>query len=182
MACGLQYEVRPVEPVRASAWVPSSETPGTVTLRIRRDDLRGPEIQALLEEHLQHMRAVSPPESVHALDLDKLRQPAITFWTVWSGASLAGCGALKQINPQHGEIKSMRTAQAHRRAGVARAMLAHIIEEARRRGYTRLSLETGSQDAFEPARQLYARFGFVPCPPFEGYTDDPNSVFMSRPM
>lgn len=180
MACGLQYEVRPVEPVRASAWVPSSETPGTVTLRIRRDDLRGPEIQALLEEHLQHMRAVSPPESVHALDLDKLRQPAITFWTVWSGASLAGCGALKQIDAQHGEIKSMRTAQAHRRAGVARAMLAHIIEEARRRGYARLSLETGSQDAFEPARQLYARFGFVECPPFEGYTDDPNSVFMTR--
>lgn len=149
-------------------------------MHIRQDDLTGPEIHALLEEHLQHMRAVSPPESVHALDLNKLRQPAITFWTVWSGDSLMGCGALKQLNAQHGEIKSMRTAQAHRRAGVARAMLSHILEEARRRSYTRLSLETGSQDAFEPARQLYASFGFVECPPFEGYTDDPNSCFMCK--
>ena len=149
-------------------------------MHIRQDDLTGSEIHALLEEHLQHMRAVSPPESVHALDLAKLRQPAITFWTVWSGDSLMGCGALKQLNATHGEIKSMRTAQAHRRSGVARAMLTHIIEEAQRRGYARLSLETGSQDAFEPARQLYARFGFVPCPPFEGYTDDPNSFFMCK--
>lgn len=151
-------------------------------MQIRQDDLTGPEIHALLEEHLQHMRAVSPPESVHALDLDKLRQPAITFWTVWSGGSLIGCGALKQLDATHGEIKSMRTAQTHRRSGVARAMLAHILEEAQRRGYTRLSLETGAQDAFEPARQLYARMGFVECPPFEGYTEDPNSVFMTRTL
>jgi putative acetyltransferase len=151
-------------------------------MHIRVDDLTGPEIQALLEEHLQHMRAVSPPESVHALDLDKLRQPAITFWTVWSGASLAGCGALKQINPQHGEIKSMRTAQAHRRAGVARAMLAHIIEEARRRGYTRLSLETGSVPGFEPAIKLYEGFGFSHCGPFGDYQEDPYSVFMTRAL
>ncbi len=149
-------------------------------MHIRQDDLTGPEIHALLEEHMQHMRAVSPPESVHALDLAKLRQPAITFWTVWSGGSLMGCGALKQLNAQHGEIKSMRTAQGHRRSGVARTMLTHIIEEAHRRGYARLSLETGSQDAFEPARQLYARMGFVECPPFEGYTDDPNSFFMCK--
>ncbi len=149
-------------------------------MHIRQDDLTGPEIRALLEEHLLHMRAVSPPESVHALDLNKLRQPTITFWTVWSGESLMGCGAIRQIDATHGEIKSMRTAQAHRRAGVARAMLNHIIEEAQRRGYARLSLETGSQDAFEPARQLYARMGFVPCPPFEGYAEDPNSVFMTR--
>lgn len=151
-------------------------------MQIRQDDLTGPEIHALLEEHLQHMRAVSPPESVHALDLDKLRQPAITFWTVWSGGSLMGCGALKQLDATHGEIKSMRTAQTHRRSGVARAMLTHILEEAQRRGYTRLSLETGAQDAFEPARQLYARMGFVECPPFEGYTEDPNSVFMTRTL
>ena len=151
-------------------------------MHIRKDDLTGPEIHALLEEHLQHMRAVSPPESVHALDLDKLRQPAITFWTVWAGDSLMGCGALKQLNAAHGEIKSMRTAQAHRRAGVARAMLTHIIEEAQRRGYARLSLETGSQDDFEPARQLYARMDFVECPPFEGYTEDPYSFFMTRAL
>lgn len=149
-------------------------------MHIRQDDLTGPEIRALLEEHLLHMRAVSPPESVHALDLNKLRQPTITFWTVWSGESLMGCGAIRQIDATHGEIKSMRTAQAHRRAGVARAMLNHIIEEAQRRGYARLSLETGTQDAFEPARQLYARMGFVPCPPFEGYAEDPNSIFMTR--
>lgn len=149
-------------------------------MQIRQDDLTGPEIHALLEEHLQHMRSVSPPESVHALDLNKLRQPAITFWTVWSGDSLMGCGALKQLDATHGEIKSMRTAQPHRRSGVAHAMLTHIVEEAQRRGYARLSLETGSQDAFEPARRLYARFGFTQCGPFEGYTDDPNSVFMTR--
>jgi putative acetyltransferase len=149
-------------------------------MHIRQDDLTGPKIHALLEEHLQHMRSVSPPESVHALDLNKLRQPAITFWTVWSGDSLMGCGALKQLDATHGEIKSMRTAQPHRRSGVAHAMLTHIIEEAQRRGYARLSLETGSQDAFEPARQLYARFGFTQCGPFEGYTEDPNSVFMCR--
>jgi len=180
LACGLQYEVRPVEAQRASAYVAANETAGAATLlRIRQDDLRGPEIQALLDEHLRHMRASSPPESVHALDLEALRQPAVTFWTVWTDAGLMGCGALKQLDVRHGEIKSMRTAQAHRRSGVARAMLAHIVDEARRRGYARLSLETGSQDTFEPARRLYARAGFVECPPFEGYTDDPNSVFMT---
>lgn len=147
---------------------------------IRQDDLTGPQIHALLQEHLRHMRAISPPESVHALDLGALRQPAITFWTAWGGAELMGCGALRQIDAQHGEIKSMRTAQAHRRAGVAQAMLTHIIEEAGRRGYTRLSLETGSQEAFEPARRLYTRFGFAVCPPFDTYAEDPNSVFMCR--
>jgi len=180
LACGLQYEVRPVEPERASAWVDANETPGM--LRIRRDDLTGPEIHALLEEHLRHMHAVSPPESVHALDLDKLRRPEITFWTAWAGGSLAGCGALKQIDAAHGEIKSMRTAQAHRGTGAGRAMLAHIVAEAARRGYTRLSLETGSQDAFIPARALYASAGFAECGPFEGYQEDPHSVFMTRTL
>lgn len=126
------------------------------------------------------MRAISPPESVHALDLDGLRRPEITFWTAWSGNALLGCGALKELSPDHGEVKSMRTARAHRRGGVARAMLAHIVAAARRRGYQRLSLETGSMAEFAPARSLYERFGFRYCEPFAGYVDDPNSVFMTR--
>ena len=149
-------------------------------LTIRIDDLRGPEIRALLEEHLAEMRRQSPPESVHALDLAALRQPAITFWTGWSGGALAGCAALKQLDPTHGEIKSMRTAFAHRRTGVARALLAHLIEEARQRRYHRLSLETGSNEPFAAARALYASFGFGDCPPFADYAPDPNSVFMTR--
>jgi putative acetyltransferase len=149
-------------------------------MHIRVDDLAGPEIRALLEEHLADMHAISPPGSVHALDLDGLRRPDITFWTAWSGAALLGCGALKELSPDHGEIKSMRTARAHRRSGVARTMLAHIVAEARRRGYERLSLETGSVAAFAPARALYERFGFGYCGPFAGYVDDPNSVFMTR--
>ena len=126
------------------------------------------------------MFSISPPESVHALDLQALRKPGITFWTAWDGPELMGCGALKELDPRHGEIKSMRTAAAHRRKGVARAMLHHILEAATRRGYHRLSLETGSQAEFEPARRLYASVGFTCCPPFEGYTEDPNSVFMTR--
>ena len=150
---------------------------------IRIDDLRGVEIQALLEEHLAHMRSISPPESVHALDLDALRRPGITFWTAWSpDGRLLGCGALKELDARHGEIKSMRTAAAQRRNGVARAMLAHIIAEAARRGYARLSLETGAEPPFAPARALYASFGFTFCAPFEGYVDDPNSVFMTRAL
>lgn len=148
-------------------------------MEIRLDDLRGPEIRALLEEHLANMRRISPPGSVHALDLDGLRRPGVTFWTAWEGGALLGCGALREIDPRHGEIKSMRTAEAARRRGVARAMLAHLLAEARRRGYARLSLETGSQPAFEPARRLYAGAGFEPCGPFEGYTADPNSAFMT---
>lgn len=147
---------------------------------IRQDDLSGPEIRALLEEHLQNMRRLSPPESVHALDLAGLRAPGIAFWTVWSGPDLLGCGALKELAPDHAEIKSMRTVAAHRRRGVARAMLAHLVAEAARRGYVRLSLETGSQPAFEPARRLYESYGFGYCPPFEGYVEDPNSVFMTK--
>jgi len=149
---------------------------------IRVDDLAGAEIRGLLEEHLADMRAISPPESVHALDLDGLRRPEITFWTAWSGNALLGCGALKELSPDHGEVKSMRTARAHRRGGVARAMLAHIVAEARRRGYERLSLETGSMAEFAPARALYERFGFGYCGPFAGYVDDPNSVFMTRAL
>ena len=147
---------------------------------IRVDDLSGPEIRALLEEHLRHMHEISPPESVHALDLSALRQPDITFWTVWIDNQLAGCGALKEIDPRHGEVKSMRTAVTHRRQGVGRAMLQHVIEQARSRSYERLSLETGSMEAFIPARRLYESFGFTYCGPFAAYSADPNSVFMTR--
>ena len=146
----------------------------------RLDDLSGPEIRALLEEHLRSMHEISPPESVHALDLDGLRRPDVTFWTVWVGGELLGCGALRELDPVHGEIKSMRTANAHRRRGVARAVLEHIIREARTRSYERLSLETGSMSAFEPAQKLYASFGFSYCDPFGDYVEDPNSVFMTR--
>ncbi len=149
-------------------------------MEIRLDDLSGPEIRALLEEHLRNMRSISPPESVHALDLDGLRKPEVSFWTAWSGKELLGCGALKELDARHGEIKSMRTAAAHRRNGVGRAVLEHILEEARRRRYARLSLETGSQPEFEPARRLYASFGCGVGGPFEGYIEDPNSVFMTR--
>jgi putative acetyltransferase len=149
---------------------------------IRVDDLQGPEIRALLEEHLRNMYEVSPPESVHALDLTALRRPGITFWTAWSGRELLGCGALKQLDPRHGEIKSMRTAATHRRQGVGRAMLDHIVTEARARGYARLSLETGSMEAFAPARTLYQSFGFTYCGPFADYVEDPNSVFMTRSL
>lgn len=149
---------------------------------IRIDDLTGPGIRDLLEEHLRSMRELSPPESVHALDLDSLRQPGITFWTVWSDGELLGCGALKQLEPAHGEVKSMRTAATRRRRGVGRAMLQHILAEARTRGYTRLSLETGSMEAFAPARNLYETFGFTYCAPFADYGVDPNSVFMTRTL
>jgi putative acetyltransferase len=147
-------------------------------MQISIDDLSSPAVHALLEEHLRSMYETSPPESVHALDLTELRRPEITFWAVWEGEELLGCGALKELGPQHGEVKSMRTANAHRRKGVARAVLAHIIDEARRRSYSRLSLETGSMAAFEPARKLYESFGFTYCEPFADYVLDPNSVFM----
>ncbi|MFO1303159.1 MAG: GNAT family N-acetyltransferase [Burkholderiales bacterium] len=147
---------------------------------IRIDDLRGPEIAALLEEHLAQMHEQSPPESVHALDLDALRRPDITFWTGWIDGALAGCGALKELEPSHGEIKSMRTARGFRRQGVGRAILTHIVREGERRKYHRLSLETGSMDAFHPARELYESFGFSYCPPFGDYVPDPNSVFLTK--
>jgi putative acetyltransferase len=156
--------------------------PPTAAMEIRRDNLAGPEIRVLLQEHMANMLALSPPESVHALDLDALRQPDITFWTVWSQAGLLGCGALKELGLAHGEIKSMRTAIAHRGKGVAKAMLAHILAEAQRRSYRRLSLETGSMEAFQPAQKLYRSFGFDYCRPFGDYVEDPNSVFMTRAL
>ena len=148
-------------------------------MRIKVDDLSGPEIRALLDEHMASMYLHSPPESVHALPIEELRRSEVTFWTVWEDGELLGCGALKALDSQHAEIKSMRTASAHLRKGVARTLLEFIIEEARRRGYRRMSLETGSMATFEPARQLYARAGFSYCGPFADYIDDPNSVFMT---
>ena len=143
------------------------------------DTLEGRAVQELLSEHLRGMHLHSPPGSVHALDLDGLRRPEVTFWTVWEAGELLGCGALKELDKAHGEIKSMRTAAAHLRKGVARTVLAHILAEARRRGYRRVSLETGSTEAFQPARRLYESFGFAYCGPFDGYVEDGFSVFMT---
>lgn len=148
-------------------------------MKIEVDDLTRPAIHALLNEHLQSMYELSPPESVHALDLERLRKPEITFWTAWEGSMLLGCGALKQLDGRHGEVKSMRTPKAHRRIGTGRAILAHIIEVANSRSYERLSLETGSMGAFKPAQTLYESFGFTYCGPFGEYVEDPNSVFMT---
>lgn len=149
---------------------------------IHADDPGTPDIAQLLREHLDDMHRHSPPESVHALDLDALRAPDISFWAVRQESVLLGCGALKQLDPTHGEIKSMRTVTAHLRKGVAARMLAHILDEAKRRAYRRLSLETGSMDAFLPARRLYERHGFRYCGPFGDYVDDPYSVFMTREL
>lgn len=151
-------------------------------IQIELDDLSRPQIHALLSEHLESMYALSPPESVHALDLDKLRQPDVTFWTAWEDGELLGCGALKDLGDGHGEIKSMRTPQALRRKGAGRAILAHIIETATARGFKRLSLETGNLDAFLPAQRLYESVGFTYCGPFGSYAEDPYSVFMTLPL
>jgi putative acetyltransferase len=150
-----------------------------VNVQIKVDDLSDPRIAALLQEHLDDMYRTSPPESVHALDLSGLKKPEITFWSVWSGSDLIGCGALKHLDAEHAELKSMRTPNAHRRKGVGKIILEHILREARQRGYERVSLETGSMAFFEPARRLYASYGFVPCKPFADYWDDPNSFFMT---
>lgn len=149
---------------------------------IKIDDLSGSEVAELVREHLHGMKQNSPQESIHALNLEQLKRPEITFWSAWEGNELIGCGALKEIDGQHGEIKSMRTSSSHLRKGVAKRLLQYIIEEANRRGYRRVSLETGSMDFFEPARRLYASFGFQYCHPFSDYIEDPNSVFMTMEL
>ncbi|MEP0923346.1 GNAT family N-acetyltransferase [Leptolyngbya sp. ST-U4] len=151
-------------------------------MEIREDDLTGKAIADLLREHLENMYEITPPESVHALDLEALRSPDITFWAAWEGNELLGCGALKELDPRSGEIKSMRTANIHRRKGVASKILEHLIQEAKRRGYDRLNLETGSFPEFAPARSLYTRYGFEYRGPFADYIDDPNSVFMTKKL
>ena len=151
-------------------------------MEIREDDLTSREIADLLREHLAGMAQASPPESMHALDLRGLRSPEITFWSAWQGEELLGCGALKELDTRHGEIKSMRTAPTHLRKGVGARILRHILGEAQRRSYVRLSLETGSMAEFAPARSLYTKFGFDYCQPFADYLEDPNSVFMTRQL
>ncbi len=149
-------------------------------MQIRLDDLSDPRIAAFLQEHIRDMRAVSPPQSKHALDLEGLKRPEIRFWSGWIGPELVACAALKQLDATHGELKSMRTSSGHRRQGLAQAMLLHVLERARSAGLRRVSLETGSMPFFEPARRLYQRHGFVPCEPFADYRPDPNSVFLTR--
>jgi len=154
----------------------------SASFQVRIDDLSGPEVVDLLAEHLRCMAAVSPPESRHALNLDGLRQPTITFWSVWQDRELVGCGALKELDAEHGEIKSMRTAAAHVRKGVGSFVLQYIISEAKCRGYRTLSLETGSMPYFAPAHSLYRKFGFKECAPFADYREDANSLFMTREL
>ena len=153
-----------------------------ISMQIKLDDLSGIEIHELLQEHLRSVAVHSPPESVHALGIEALRKPDITFWTAWEGGQLLGCGAIKRLDARHAEIKSMRTSSSHLRKGVAKKLLSHILKEARRRSYRRVSLETGSMEAFEPARKLYAGFGFEYCEPFAEYVEDPHSVFMTREL
>lgn len=148
----------------------------------RTDDLSSPATQALVRRHLAGMHENSPACSVHAFDLDKLRQPGVTFWSGWEGQEIVCIGALKRIDARRGEIKSMRVADAFLGQGAGRAMLEHIIAEARRAGLTSLWLETGSADAFLPAISLYESAGFRRCGPFEGYVEDPFSVFMVRTL
>jgi putative acetyltransferase len=151
-------------------------------IEIRRDDLSGAEVRTLIRSHLDGMHETSPPESVHALDLEGLRHPSITFWSAWVDGQLAGIAALKAIDAERGELKSMRVDDRHRGSGVGRALLRHIITEARRRGMSSLWLETGSPEDFVPAQRLYESEGFRRCGPFEEYADDPFSVFMTREL
>ena len=151
-------------------------------LQIRSDDLSDPRIAEFLADHLRDMYATSPPESVHALDLAGLKKPEISFWTVWDDNELVGCGALKRLDAEHAELKSMRTALTRRKQGLGKLILQFILQEARRRGYRRMSLETGSMKFFEPARSLYASYGFKNCEPFADYKEDPNSVFMTMSL
>jgi putative acetyltransferase len=143
------------------------------------DDPTSPEVRALLAEHLADMIATSPPESMHALDADALGGPGVTFWTVRDGGAPIACGALKELTPEHGELKSMRTIPAARGRGTASLLLTTLLEEARRRGYRRVSLETGPHDFFAPALRLYERHGFTRCAPFADYVDDPHSVYLT---
>ena len=160
----------------------TAPTPTAAGPTIALGDLSDIRVLRLLEEHLADMFATSPAESVHALDVSGLSDPRVTFWTLQEGDEILGCVALKQLEPEHGELKTMRTSAEHRGRGLGRLLLDHVIAEARRRGYRRISLETGSQEFFEPARTLYARNGFEVCGPFADYVLDPNSVFMTREL
>ena len=149
-------------------------------LKIREDDLTHPAVIDLLEQHITQMFEITPPESVHALTVEDLKTPDVTFWTIWQDDIVMGCGALRELSPTHGEIKSMHTLKTARGQGVGTAMVLHLLDEAKRRGYQRVSLETGSMPVFAAARSLYRRHGFVSCGPFGSYEDDPNLAFMTR--
>lgn len=151
-------------------------------MEIKVDDLTGSKVKELISQHLQGMSENSPPESIHALNLDGLKKPEITFWSAWEQGELLGCGALKELDDTHGEIKSMRTSSSHLRKGIARKILEHIIQVSKERGYQRLSLETGSMKSFEPAKKLYESVGFHYCKPFSDYVEDPYSVFMTKEL
>jgi putative acetyltransferase len=153
-----------------------------IPLRIIEDDLTGAQITALLRFHLDEMHQWSPPGSVHAMPVERLRQPDVTFFSAWDGDTLAGCGAIKQIDPAHGELKSMRAAPAYRGQGVGRAILLHLLDVARARGYARVSLETGRPEPFYPAHRLYRGHGFTECPPFADYVLDDFSICMTKPL
>ncbi|MFZ3408463.1 GNAT family N-acetyltransferase [Vibrio chagasii] len=148
-------------------------------MKIIIDDLSGGEVIELLEEHLADMYATSPPESVHALDVDALKSPEITFFSAWKDSQLLGCVAIKELDAKHAELKSMRTSQCARNTGVASQLLQYVLDTASNRQYQRISLETGSEEYFKPARNLYEKFGFGYCEPFADYELDPYSQFMS---
>ena len=149
---------------------------------IHEDDLTGAEVTALLRLHLDEMHQWSPPESVHAMPIERLRAPDVTFYSAWQGNRLAACGALKQLDLRHGELKSMRAHPDFRGRGAGRAMLDHLLGEARARGFSRVSLETGRPEAFRPARTLYQANGFAECPPFADYAADAFSICMTRDL
>jgi putative acetyltransferase len=148
-------------------------------MRIIEGDLNDRRVIDLLQIHLTSARAQTAPGSAHALDLAGLTSSNIRLWTIWADETLVGVGALKRLSDHHGEVKSMHTAQAMRGKGAGSAMLRHIIAAAKAAGVSRLSLETGSWEYFDPARRFYRKHGFVECPPFADYVLDPNSVFMS---
>ena len=148
-------------------------------MRIEIDDVTRPEVLALLEEHLTNMHELSPPEQVFALDASRLRTPGVVFWTAWRDGTLLGCAALKELSLTQGEVKSMRTPASLRRHGAGRALLNHIVQVSRERGYHELFLETGRHPAFVPAQTLYRSVGFRECGPFGSYKENGNSVFMS---
>ncbi len=147
------------------------------------DDPRSPDVRAVLERHLAFARATTRKEDVHALEADDLADPAVTLFSYRDGGgAVLGIAALKRIDDEHAEVKSMHTVEEARGRGVGRALVEHMVAVARERGYRRLSLETGAQPAFAPARALYASAGFTPCGPFAGYPDSPNSAFMTRAL
>jgi len=149
-------------------------------MKIKIDNLKNSEVEQLLQEHHDDMLQHSPPESVHALDLSSLKVPDVTFWTAWINGDLAGCGALKKLDDKHAEIKSMRTSRQFLRKGIAAKLLTHILATAKAQSFERISLETGTMDAFIPAQKLYRSFGFQVCQPFSNYQEDPYSMFLTK--